>query len=112
MCTHPSADAVYEKVKSEGPSVSKATVYRVLNDLADKGEIYRVKVVDGPDRYDKTLEKHYHIKCIECGRVSDIDVAYFGRLEKQARDKTDYEITGHNVTFEGICPECVRNNKI
>ena len=111
MDTHPSADAIYEKVKEEYPNVSKATVYRVLNDLADKGEVYRVKVTDGPDRFDKTLCGHYHVRCTECGKVSDIPVAYFTDIEKQADCGSDYKITGHVVAFEGICPDCLCNNK-
>ena len=111
MCTHPSADLVFDKVKEACPNISRATVYRVLNDLADKGEIYRVKVIDGPDRYDKTLCKHYHVKCSECGKVADTQVAVLKGMEDYAMETSGYKITGHEIVFEGICPDCLANNK-
>ncbi|MBE6642315.1 MAG: transcriptional repressor [Ruminococcaceae bacterium] len=110
-CTHPSADAVYDKVKEVCPNVSKATVYRVLNDLADKGEVYRVRVLDGPDRYDKTIFKHYHVKCASCGRVVDTMYTTNEDIEKVAGENCEFKITGHEIIFEGICPECANNNK-
>ena len=36
---HPTADSVYAVVAAEHPSISKATVYRNLNQLALQGEI-------------------------------------------------------------------------
>lgn len=109
-CTHPSADAVYDKVKETCPNVSKATVYRVLSDLADKGEVFRVKVLDGPDRFDKTLYKHYHVKCSVCGKVVDTGYACNKDLEKNAEKDCEFKITGHEIIFEGICPDCAVNN--
>ena len=111
MSTHPSADAVYEKVKEVCPTVSKATVYRILNDLADKGEVYRVKVLDGPDRYDKTICRHYHVKCASCGRVVDTMYLEEENIEKLAEKGCEFKITGHEIIFEGICPDCANNNK-
>ncbi len=111
MCTHPSADAVYDKVKDMCPNISRATVYRVLNDLADKGEVYRVKVIHGPDRYDKTICKHYHVKCSVCGAVADSGYSYENDIELKADRFSDFKITGHEILFEGICPDCANNNK-
>ena len=109
-CAHPSADAVYDKVKENCPNVSKATVYRVLSDLADKGEVFRVKVLDGPDRFDKTLHKHYHVKCSVCGKVVDTGYACNETIEEIAEKDCEFKITGHEIIFEGICPDCAVNN--
>ena len=49
---HPTADSVYAVVAAEHPSISKATVYRNLNQLALQGEILRVPVPTGADRFD------------------------------------------------------------
>ena len=111
MCTHPTADEVCEAVKQKYPNIGRATVYRVLNDLAEKGEIYRVKVIDGSDRFDKTIEKHYHIKCVQCGRVADTLVPIVEGMESVASESSGFEIIGHEIGFTGICPECMANNK-
>ncbi len=59
MHDHPTADTVYAAVAADHPSISKATVYRNLNQLASQGEIRRVAVPNGADRYDFNLEEHY-----------------------------------------------------
>ncbi len=111
MCTHPTADEVFDAVKGKYPNISRATIYRVLNDLADKGEIYRVKVIDGPDRFDKTVFKHYHIKCTKCGKVEDTFVPVVENIDDIAKETSGFEIIGHELGFTGICPQCMSNNK-
>ena len=110
MCTHPSADEVFEKVKEQCPTVSRSTVYRILNDLADKGEVYRVKVLDGPDRYDKTMCRHYHVKCTKCGSVADSEYFEKDNIEIAPEKCSGYKVTGYEICFEGICPECLSDN--
>ena len=44
---HPTADEVYGAVVKVHPSISKATVYRNLSAMSEKGAISRVKIPDG-----------------------------------------------------------------
>ena len=37
---HPTADAIYAFIAAQHPTISKATVYRNLNQLAAQGEIF------------------------------------------------------------------------
>lgn len=111
MCTHPTADQVYDVVKEKYPNIGRATVYRVLADLAERGDVYRVKVIDGPDRFDKTVCKHYHVKCVKCGKVADTCVPVVEGMEDLASESSGFDIIGHEVGFTGICPECMVNNK-
>ena len=46
---HPTADEVYEYVHNEFPSISKATVYRILNRISDEGEILHLQIPGGAD---------------------------------------------------------------
>ena len=39
MHNHPTADAIYAVIAAQHPTISKATVYRNLNQLAAQGEI-------------------------------------------------------------------------
>ena len=110
MCNHPTADEVYDEVKKALPNISRATIYRVLNDLAEKGEIKKLRLVDGADRFDRTLCEHYHVKCIKCGKVEDISGLIVEGLDEKSENLCGYEIVGHEIGFEGICPECARNN--
>ena len=41
MCCHPTAVAVFEEVRRTHPTISRSTVYRVLGQLTEEGEILR-----------------------------------------------------------------------
>ena len=106
--SHPTADEVYSAVSAEYPTVSKATVYRVLNRMAEEGTALKVNVSDGPDRFDDTLQAHYHVLCTRCGRVDDVEVSpAVGSFDLDAAAKAaGYTITGHDLLFRGVCPNC------
>jgi len=106
LCRHATADEVYELVSAAHPSISKATVYRNLNLLAESGEIRRVSIPGSPDRYDHTVTAHYHVQCIRCGSVSDVDMPYQPDLNDKIRDPHGYRFVDHAVLFRGICPAC------
>ena len=57
---HPTADQVYELMRKEMPKISLATVYRNLNQLAEKGIIRRISGLNGSVHFDHDIEKHYH----------------------------------------------------
>lgn len=104
---HPTADEVHETIAQKHPSISKATVYRNLNALAEKGKIRHVSLPDGADCYDHRTDEHYHIRCLSCKRVYDAQLPYMhGLTEKARRAEGSFQLTGHNLTFEGICPDC------
>lgn len=107
---HPSADQVYLYARGEDPRISRGTVYRNLNLLAEKSEIRHVKI-PGVDRFDWRTEPHYHLLCTQCGKVTDISVPYRAELDRLLAEETGYEINHHNMVFEGICPDCAGKKK-
>lgn len=104
-CDHPTADMIYEAVRKKDKKVSKGTVYRNLNILSDKGMITHVQVPGG-DRFDSTIGPHHHIYCTRCGKVEDINIKYNYQTDKKIASKSGYEIKGHSIVFEGLCPKC------
>ena len=103
---HATADEVYEAIVKEHPTVSKATVYRNLNLLSEMGEIRKMEIPGGPDRFDHRCHDHCHVRCEKCGRVFDVDMDYVPGLEKGIRDSHGFAFTGYDILFRGICPEC------
>lgn len=104
--SHVTADEVYEFIKKNHPTIGKGTVYRNLKILSDEGEILKVEIPDGPDRFDFTLKKHYHIVCIKCGAVLDVDVPVISQLEEKINTKNSMQILGYDILFKGICSSC------
>ncbi len=103
---HVTAEEVYAAIVTEHPNISRATVYRNLNQLAEMGEIHKLEVPGGADRFDHQCHGHYHARCLKCARVFDVDMAYIKDLDKAVRDSHGFEFSGHDIMFKGICPEC------
>ncbi len=101
-CDHPSADTIYERAKMTLPTISLATVYRILKDLVAEGKIIEVVVPSNPSRFDKTIKAHAHFKCDICGDLFDIDCD-----ELQTAINTGKHTTLRtNIMLEGICANC------
>jgi Fur family ferric uptake transcriptional regulator len=103
---HPSADEVYEMVRKRLPRISLGTVYRNLEILSDLGEIQKLELGGDLKRFDRKPNKHYHIRCMNCGRVDDAPIAPLNQIEDELYGATVYTIIGHRLEFEGLCPQC------
>ena len=85
---------------------ARATVYRNLGVLANRGEVLRVEVPNGADRYDFLNKPHYHAKCRICGGVFDIDMPYQDDIVSQVSDAHGFTIEHHEIIFDGVCAHC------
>ena len=107
MHNHPSAGMVYEAVHEKYPEISKATVYRLLAEAAEEGDVLRLKLAGADDRYDVTLDTHYHVVCKKCGHVADVvtrlDVP---ELLKKTEGCENFLLENCHMEFVGICDKC------
>ncbi|MBR7142676.1 MAG: transcriptional repressor [Clostridia bacterium] len=103
--THPTAEEIYGQVTARCPSVSRATVYRNLHQLAEEGKILHIGVANGPDRFDGTVSQHCHFHCKKCGKLLDLELAD-PVLPKPCPD-CGHTVTGYELTFSGYCRECI-----
>lgn len=104
--SHPSADELYDTVRKYLPRISLGTVYRNLEILSELGEIQKLEMGGTLKRFDGNPKKHYHIRCMNCGRLDDAPLALMEHIEKDLDGMTDYKIFGHRLEFIGLCPEC------
>lgn len=104
---HPTADDVYQAVRAQDDKISRGTVYRNLNLLADEGTILSIKTPGGC-RFDRTVKPHAHVICTSCGSVVDVPLHVDTDLDARASQETGYAVTSHYTIFEGICPLCAR----
>ena len=102
---HLGADAVYERVRRRLPNISLGTVYRNLDILCRAGLIRKLHLGGGQKLYDGTTHRHYHVRCVRCGMISDIPAEPFGDLEAAAALK-GFVILSHELEFEGLCQKC------
>ena len=107
--THPSADEVYQRVRSFLPRISLGTVYRNLEILSEMGKIQKLELSGSLKRFDWDLKKHYHIRCLRCDRIDNAPLAPLNQLEDELYEATVFQIIGHNLEFIGLCPKCTKN---
>lgn len=107
MHNHPTAEFIYEVIACEHPSISKATVYRNLSQLASQGTILRIPVPNSADRFDFNTAMHYHVRCHECGEVFDVDVPSIHGLVEEVKKSSGVQIDRYDILFEGTCEKCL-----
>ena len=105
---HATADEVYEEIAQGYPGISRATVYRNLKRLSETGQIKKVCVPDGADRFDHRCDGHYHIKCESCGKVFDVDMDEIPNINQKIKDAHGFKVAGCDIVFTGICPKCLQ----
>jgi Fur family transcriptional regulator, peroxide stress response regulator len=103
--THPSAETVYKEVKKKLPNISQGTVYRILNNFKDKGEILAIDTKDNV-HFDADISDHAHFICEECGNVFDVisECSNCGIL-KNKQTKVG-RISRYQIKFYGVCKNC------
>ena len=111
MKRHVTANEVYEFIKEAYPTIGKGTVYRNLDILVEEGSLRKVEVPDGPNRFDFTLKNHYHVRCVKCGAVSDVDMDEILGLLEKIHDTHGTDFLGYDILFKGICPKCQKKIK-
>ncbi|MEA4971216.1 MAG: transcriptional repressor [Candidatus Pelethousia sp.] len=103
---HPTADALYTAIREQSPSVSLATVYRNLNQLAEAGKIARISIPGAADRFDPVTDGHSHLICRDCGAVVDIPCTALPDLAGPVAAATGCLVESCGLVFCGLCPSC------
>jgi len=104
--SHPTADWIYEQVRKEMPHISLGTVYRNLKLLAQEGRILELELAGAPGRFDGNTQDHYHLKCVQCGCIFDVDEPIHKEIDRRIARKMSSEIYYHRLEFNGLCKEC------
>jgi len=103
--THPTAETVYAQVKKKLPNISQGTVYRVLNNFKNKGEVLAIDTKDNV-HFDADTSDHAHFICEECGNVYDVisECSDCGILKNKTTKVG--KINSFKINFYGICKYC------
>ena len=70
--SHPTAEMVHAEVSRDMPTLSLRTVYSVLGELVEMGEILQYDFGTGSSRFDPNNSAHHHLVCDGCGSVRDV----------------------------------------
>jgi Fur family ferric uptake transcriptional regulator len=103
---HPTAEWVHRQARRQLPRIGLGTVYRNLQRLAADGLIREIHTGGQSARFDGNTGRHYHIRCVGCGRVNDLPLSVDTRIEEEAGRAMNYRVLGHQVEVHGLCPLC------
>lgn len=104
--THPTAEQVYQRLRSTHPGLSLSTVYNTLDVFSRHGLCRRVPSEGGSQRFDGTLEPHHHALCVNCGQVFDLPFEVYQPLPAPRRLELGLEVRNIQITFEVTCAAC------
>jgi Fur family ferric uptake transcriptional regulator len=103
------AQEIFDQLREDGRAVGIASVYRVLEVLAELGLVQRVDVGDGAARFEPAYpsgEHHHHLLCSNCGDVVAFEDAALERVILKLGERLDAVIEGHDVVLHGVCAAC------
>ncbi|MEG0736348.1 MAG: transcriptional repressor [Longicatena sp.] len=106
MDGHASAEEIFAGLNTENQKVSLATVYRNLNILAEMNEIKKIAHPMYGYVYDKTCNPHYHLHCVKCNELLDLNIPYQESMNNEFSKLCNHDLQSHNLIFGGVCEEC------
>ncbi|HUA75923.1 MAG TPA: Fur family transcriptional regulator [Solirubrobacteraceae bacterium] len=89
--------------------VSRASIYRILEELSELGAVQRVEIGAGEARYEAVRHghgHHHHLVCDDCGQLRPFRDEGLERAIKRAAERVAIEVSEHEVVLRGTCPAC------
>src|SRR5699024_9425246 len=95
-------------MRSTGTPIGLATVYRILQALAEAGEVDVVRTGDGEALYRlcRSTEHHHHLLCRRCGRAVELDAQVVERWATSVAEEHGFTAVDHVVEIVGTCADC------
>ena len=103
---HPTADAIYRRVRKSLPNISFDTVYRTLLSFTEAGIISLVEGTGEQKRFEPNLHRHHHFRCIKCYTIVDFENDAYDDIAVPDSVKKQGVIINKRVVLEGICSKC------
>lgn len=106
--THPTPEAIYDRVKREVPAISLGTVYKNIKVFTEAGLLREVNVLHDSLRLDANLWNHHHLVCTRCKAVIDIPEEKLEPVRLRGELPGGFLPDRCTVEILGICASCAR----
>ena len=104
---HPTAEMIYNELLPLNPTLSKSTVYSILQLFIEKNVIQQLTIEGDEIRYDANIKPHIHFKCQKCGSIFDIkDIDVNTSIQEKFNIDTNFSIDTYQIFLWGKCSFC------
>jgi len=104
---HPDVDEVWKHVKAGLPTVTRESVYRILNEFSSRGIVRRLDLIERA-RYDGQVRPHGHFLCTHCGVIQDFAMPDSVAVPQNAFSG---EVEHLELRVTGVCDRCKKKHK-
>ncbi len=104
-----SAVEIEQALLARKREVSRASVYRVMDELEEIGLVQRVEIGQGMVRYEPVREgpgHHHHLVCDHCGRLQPFTDDGLERAIRRLSDRVPLRVSEHEIVIHGACETC------
>jgi Fur family transcriptional regulator, ferric uptake regulator len=98
-----------DQLRATNQAISRASVYRTLEQLEELKLVQRLEMGRGMASYERiepSGEHHHHVVCENCGRVEPFEDRGLERAIGRLEDRVGFEVSEHEVVLRGRCPRC------
>jgi Fur family transcriptional regulator, ferric uptake regulator len=92
--------------------VSRASVYRVMEELEEIGLVQRVEIGQGIVRYEPVRDghgHHHHLVCDRCGRLEPFTDEGLERAIRRLSERLPVQVSEHEIVLHGACEDCAES---
>jgi Fur family transcriptional regulator, ferric uptake regulator len=105
-----SAVEIEQALSERKREVSRASVYRVMDELEAIGLLQRVEIGQGMVRYEPVRHgpgHHHHLVCDHCGRLQPFTDDGLERAISRLSERLPLRVSEHEIVIHGECEACV-----
>lgn len=105
--SHFTAEQLLGESRRRRLGVTRATIFRSLDVLADLGVVERLDLPTGEHAFVACEPAHHHhVVCSSCGRSTEVADHGIERIAAAIGRETGYRIDTHRLELFGLCPAC------
>ncbi|NCN05849.1 MAG: transcriptional repressor [Spirochaetales bacterium] len=105
---HPTAQNLYDELRSDFPTISLTTVYQTLDTLSRLGAITSLgRAGDDTIHYEVNTEPHINLVCRDCNQIFDLPSQGIRLLEQEVRQKLGIAAPQGKVVYYVHCNDHV-----
>jgi Fur family ferric uptake transcriptional regulator len=104
-----SAVEIEHALSARRREVSRASVYRVMDELEEIALVQRVEIGQGMVRYEPVRHgpgHHHHLVCDRCGLLQPFTDDELERTIRRVSERLPLRVSEHEIVIHGDCETC------